>query len=76
MPIIPNRNIIILKDRLEITTDYRFFWYNPVRISRIPVGYKYSRVFADVPNWLPIYEYGNNIFKRLRPDVPNPPPPY
>jgi hypothetical protein len=76
MPVVPDRNIMILKDGLEMTTDCRFFWHDPVRTSRTPAGYKCSGVFADVPNRPPIYEYGNNMFERLRPDVPDPPPPY
>jgi hypothetical protein len=76
MPVIPKRNIIILKNELEIITNYRFFWYKPVRASRTPAGHKFSGVFADVPNRLPIYEYGNNIFEWLGPDIADPPPPY
>ena len=74
MPTVPDRNIMILKDGLEMTTDSRFFWHDPAMTSRTPAGYKCSGVFADVANRPRVY--GSNMFERLGSDVPDPPPPY
>lgn len=47
---VPNRNIMILKEGLELTTDCRFFSHEPTLTRRHAAGYKSNGVFSIVEN--------------------------
>jgi hypothetical protein len=74
VPAVPDNNIMILKEGCEITTDCRFFFYEPMFARRKAAGYKINNVFAAVQDrskGMPCL--GNTPIEA---NLSEPPPPY
>jgi hypothetical protein len=74
VPIVLDNNIMILKEGCEITTDYCFFFYEPIFTRRKVVGYKINNVFVAVQDrskGMPCL--GNTPIEA---NLSEPPPPY
>ncbi|KAE9373866.1 hypothetical protein N431DRAFT_535429 [Stipitochalara longipes BDJ] len=74
VPAVPDNNIIILKEGLEITTDCRFFFHEPIFTRRNAAGYRTNNVFATFEKRSEGLPHLSNTPRGA--NLSEPPPPY